>query len=73
MTAFEEYITGLGFKLKAKCSCMAKTQRWKRPDGHEIKVNRWGEWQLINNGIKRYGKAETAIQEVQDYFDKLMA
>lgn len=52
---------------------MSKAYRWKRADGHEFKLDKWNRWELIKNGVKRYGKAETAVEEVKDYFEKLMA
>lgn len=73
MTDIDNYLQSIGFKARGRCSCMSKAYRWKKPDGHEFKLDRWGNWELIKNGVKRYGKAETAIEEVKDYFEKLMA
>jgi hypothetical protein len=52
---------------------MSRAYRWKRADGYEFKLDKWDRWELIKNGIKRYGKAETAIEEVKDYFEKQLA
>ena len=73
MTVIDEYLQSIGFKPRGRCACMSKAYRWKKVDGHEFKLDKWGRWELIYNGIKRYGKAETAVEEVKDYFEKLMA
>lgn len=73
MTDIDNYLQSIGFKPRGRCSCMSKAYRWKRYDGHEFKLDKWNRWELIKNGIKRYGNAETAIEEVKDYFEKLMA
>lgn len=73
IATIDEYLQSIGFKPRGRCACMSKAYRWKRADGHEFKLDKWDRWELIKNGIKRYGKAETAIEEVKDYFEKLMA
>jgi hypothetical protein len=73
MIAIDEYLQSIGFKPRGRCACMSKAYRWKRADGHEFKLDKWDRWELIKNGIKRYGKAETAIEEVKDYFAKQLA
>ena len=73
MTDIDTYLQSIGFKPRGRCACMSKAYRWKRADGHEFKLDKWNRWELIKNGIKRYGKAETAVEEVKDYFEKLMA
>ena len=73
IATIDEYLQSIGFKSRGRCACMSKAYRWKRADGHEFKLDKWNRWELIKNGIKRYGKAETAIEEVKDYFEKLMA
>tara|TARA_R110000868_G_scaffold405018_1_gene683905 strand:- start:1096 stop:1317 length:222 start_codon:yes stop_codon:yes gene_type:complete len=73
MIAIDEYLQSIGFKPRGRCACMSKAYRWKRADGHEFKLDKWDRWELIKNGIKRYGKADTAIEEVKEYFAKQMA
>lgn len=73
IASIDEYLQSIGFKPRGRCACMSKAYRWKRADGHEFKLDKWNRWELIKNGVKRYGKAETAVEEVKDYFEKLMA
>ena len=73
MIIIDEYLKSIGYKARGRCACMSRAYRWRHPDGHEFKIDKWNNWQLIYNGIRRYGKAETAIEEVKDYFEKLMA
>ena len=73
IATINEYLQSIGFKPRGRCACMSKAYRWKKADGHEFKLDKWNRWELIYNGIKRYGKAESAVEEVKDYFEKLMA
>jgi hypothetical protein len=73
IATIDEYLKSIGFKPRGRCACMSKAYRWKKADGHEFKLDKWNRWELIYNGIKRYGKAETAIEEVKDYFAKQLA
>jgi hypothetical protein len=73
IATIDEYLQSIGFKPRGRCACMSKAYRWKKADGHEFKLDKWNRWELIYNGIRRYGKAETAIEEVKDYFAKQLA
>jgi hypothetical protein len=63
----------MGFQAMGRCACKGKPYRWKK-GAYEFKLFQNLEWKLtLSNNIVRYGKAETAIEEVQEYFNKLMA
>lgn len=63
----------MGFQAMGRCACKGKPYRWKKK-AYEFKLFQNLEWKLtLNNNIVRYGKAETAAEEVQEYFSNLMA
>lgn len=67
------FLIALDFNPVGRCSCKGRPFRWKHRDGFECKLYNDGTWQLLQGGILRYGKQETAIEEINDYFHSLLA
>lgn len=72
MEELNAFLISLDFYPVGRCSCKGRPFRWKRRDGFEVKLYNDHTWQLLQGGILRYGKAETAIAEISEYYqDKL--
>ena len=72
MSELNAYLVGIGYYPLGRCACKGKPFRWKNREGHEVKHYKDNNWQHIVGGIVRYGKIETAIDEIKEYYQQLV-
>ena len=74
MNDLNAYLLTIGYYPLGYCAaCKRRPFRWRHQDGHEVKLYKDGQWLLIDTTTKRYGTIQTAIQEIQDYYQQRMA
>jgi hypothetical protein len=67
-----KYLISMKFFPLGRCSCKGKPFRWKNETGFEVKLYNDDTWQLLNGQILRYGYIETAIEEINEFYQKFM-
>jgi len=66
------YLISMNYFPMGRCACKGRPYRWKNSNGYEVKLYNDNTWHLINSTVLRYGYIETAIEEIQDYYQKLL-
>lgn len=73
MTELNAYLIDMGYYPKGRCACKGKPFRWSSKDGYEVRLYSDETWQLRHSDqTLRYGHIQTAIDEIQDYYQKLL-
>lgn len=73
MKDLNNYLIMMGYVPMGRCACKGRPFRWVNRDGYEVRVYLDETWQLRHSDqVRRYGHLQTAIQEINDYYQKLL-